>query len=304
MTVRPLSCMLSLTLKSNECKRRKIKCNGQNPCQRCGNLNLDCVYAPNCCNGFKESEEYGQITDNVSELQHQVQLLFANFSSLKAFVESRPDPSLELPIQTPSLLSVPSPATQSQNQNTPKYPRFHGPTSAAFGLGVAKSSLTRNFGITGLDENGEELRITNEASPSGTPPPFHTNTARPVESRDVIWSITKEEALRLVNVWKEQIHIMYPVVDMDKIIAYTHQLYSTSQTDAIYTDDETTTLRLVMANAVELESGGSSQFGLEVFRNVAPVIESIMMRAPSFKSLEHLILAVSSAPLYDVDLTS
>lgn len=41
---------------SNECKRRKIKCNGQTPCQRCGNLSLECMYAPNCCNNFKESE--------------------------------------------------------------------------------------------------------------------------------------------------------------------------------------------------------------------------------------------------------
>lgn len=28
---------------SNECKRRKIKCNGQVPCQRCGHLNLECM---------------------------------------------------------------------------------------------------------------------------------------------------------------------------------------------------------------------------------------------------------------------
>lgn len=30
-------------LGSNECKRRKIKCNGQVPCQRCGHLNLECM---------------------------------------------------------------------------------------------------------------------------------------------------------------------------------------------------------------------------------------------------------------------
>ena len=41
---------------SNECKRRKIKCNGQTPCQRCGNLGLECLYSPNCCNSFKDSE--------------------------------------------------------------------------------------------------------------------------------------------------------------------------------------------------------------------------------------------------------
>lgn len=46
-----------ISIACNECKRRKIKCNGQTPCQRCGNLNLDCQYSPNCCNNFKESEE-------------------------------------------------------------------------------------------------------------------------------------------------------------------------------------------------------------------------------------------------------
>jgi hypothetical protein len=49
-------CSMEAKENSNECKRRKIKCNGQTPCQRCGNLNLDCQYAPNCCNNFKESE--------------------------------------------------------------------------------------------------------------------------------------------------------------------------------------------------------------------------------------------------------
>jgi len=42
---------------SNECKRRKIKCNGNQPCQRCGNLNIECVYASNCCgSNFRDSE--------------------------------------------------------------------------------------------------------------------------------------------------------------------------------------------------------------------------------------------------------
>lgn len=46
-----------ISIACNECKRRKIKCNGNTPCQRCGNLNLECLYAPNCCSsGFKESQ--------------------------------------------------------------------------------------------------------------------------------------------------------------------------------------------------------------------------------------------------------
>lgn len=39
----------------NECKRRKIKCNGLKPCQRCHNLSLDCVFDRSCCS-IKDSE--------------------------------------------------------------------------------------------------------------------------------------------------------------------------------------------------------------------------------------------------------
>jgi hypothetical protein len=30
---------------SEECRRRKVKCNGQQPCRRCGNLDLTCLRA-------------------------------------------------------------------------------------------------------------------------------------------------------------------------------------------------------------------------------------------------------------------
>ncbi len=40
---RPICRRWQLKSGSNECKRRKIKCNGATPCQRCGNLSLECV---------------------------------------------------------------------------------------------------------------------------------------------------------------------------------------------------------------------------------------------------------------------
>lgn len=38
---------LLLKLRSNECKRRKIKCNGLTPCQRCGRQEIECIYVEN-----------------------------------------------------------------------------------------------------------------------------------------------------------------------------------------------------------------------------------------------------------------
>jgi hypothetical protein len=43
---------------SNECKRRKIKCNGQAPCHRCGRQHIECVYVENTRRDSLGENEY------------------------------------------------------------------------------------------------------------------------------------------------------------------------------------------------------------------------------------------------------
>jgi hypothetical protein len=245
------------------------------------------------------------MTSHIADLQSQVQALFNNMASLRAQVEPQ---TTSIDMSPPSAfrrsISVSTPTSQAQ---PPKPLRFHGPTSAVFNLGVAKSSLTKNFGITGVEENSDDPRLANGASPVGTPPPVHSIPSQPpVEEIDVLWTISKEEALRLINIHRDHIHIMYPVFDLEKLIKYVDQLYSfidsSRKTGLVIgevlgsntiSDDETNTLRLVLANGAEQESSGDSEFGLLLFKSVAQVIESYMMRPPEFKHLEHLVLAVS-----------
>lgn len=50
-------CWTTLSIACNECKRRKIRCNGNTPCERCSKLSLDCIFATNGGGpDFKESE--------------------------------------------------------------------------------------------------------------------------------------------------------------------------------------------------------------------------------------------------------
>lgn len=49
---------LSLKLQSNECKRRKIKCNGQTPCGRCGRQDIECIYVENANCDLPNEQEY------------------------------------------------------------------------------------------------------------------------------------------------------------------------------------------------------------------------------------------------------
>ncbi|KAI7287461.1 fungal transcriptional regulatory protein [Hortaea werneckii] len=115
-----------ISIACNECKRRKIKCNGQTPCQRCGNLNLECVYAPNCCNGFKDSHEYKEMQGHVASLQDQISMLYHDLSSLRAQLGQPPPPPMQQHVQQqpPPQQPPPQPMMQQPPQQTPPQQHF------------------------------------------------------------------------------------------------------------------------------------------------------------------------------------
>ncbi|KAI7356472.1 fungal transcriptional regulatory protein [Hortaea werneckii] len=114
-----------ISIACNECKRRKIKCNGQTPCQRCGNLNLECVYAPNCCNGFKDSHEYKEMQGHVASLQDQISMLYHDLSSLRAQLGQPPPPPMQQHVQQPPPQQPPpQPMMQQPPQQTPPQQHF------------------------------------------------------------------------------------------------------------------------------------------------------------------------------------
>ncbi|KAF2667647.1 fungal-specific transcription factor-like protein [Microthyrium microscopicum] len=295
-----------ISIACNECKRRKIKCNGQNPCQRCGNLSLECVYAPNCCINFKDSEEFQHVTSQISTLQQQVDQMNATMGYLRTQLESRPTVPESPSRNHRRSISVSTPTiSNSTLSNVPRPPRFHGPTSAAFNFGVAKSSL-RNIGITAMEENGEEGAAPNEQSGASTPPPIHTEPHRSGvhESKDPIWAISREEATRLVQSWKDNVFIMYPLIDLDTTLRHVDLLYNFLDgsrraglmmsdlpgADSI-SDVETNKLKLLLASALTMENSGTSDLGERLFRSVAESVESLLLRPPDLRSMEQLTLA-------------
>jgi hypothetical protein len=303
--------LADISIACNECKRRKIKCNGQTPCQRCGNLSLECVYAPNCCNGFKESDEFKQMNAHIQSLQQQVDTLYSNLSSLRNQIDIQGLPTMsgspysqQTPYQRP--MSIGSGGSFVQpSRALPKHPEFRGPTSAVFNLGVAKSSL-QHMGITGGEEVPEE-GTTQDGSQSATPPPIQPDLPKPLHAdKDAIWSLNKDEAIRLIHVWQDEMGTMYPVVDIDRLIRHTTLLFTFMEAarrsglmeaslpgaDAIH-DDQTNSLKLIVAIALTLEASGKSDLGRRLWECVKAPIETIGFNPPDVKGLQMLVLAVS-----------
>jgi hypothetical protein len=281
---------------SNECKRRKIRCSGETPCGRCGNLGLDCQYAQNCCPNFKDSDEFKHMTAHLAALQQQVDDLYSSLAALRT------------PGTASALFSdhaPPIPSARPRTKSVSKHPRFHGPTSSAFNLGVARLSL-RTMGISAAED--DEAALAHDATPRASPPvsgpalslqPLHAD-------KDPIWNISKHDAMRLVNVWHEEQGVMYPILDMDKMLRYADMLFTFIEAaarsglmqgalpgaDAIM-DEQTSVLKLILAIALVLEGGGKDALGERLFENVHNVVEKTLFEPVGLHGINLLALTAS-----------
>ncbi|KAL8712241.1 MAG: hypothetical protein Q9220_003392 [cf. Caloplaca sp. 1 TL-2023] len=300
-----------ISIACNECKRRKIRCNGQAPCQRCGNLSLQCVYAPNCCStGFKDSNEYRAMDQTIQNLQDQVHRLYADLSASRTVHDSSaspyPDPSSyphqpslmqahsEGPYHAPSPSMVPSRA---------RHRRFQGPTSSAFSIDVANSSL-QTMGLT--DPSLTEAPSHDYEEPSSTSPQQRhlSNPLAPSPYvKDPIWSIGKDEAIRLCRVYDEEIGMMYPMLDIEEIIEKVDKLFTFTEAatrtglidrnkpspDAMHSPD-IDILKMIFATVLILEGGGQSELGSALFDTVKGACESKLGEPPDIKGLRLLVI--------------
>ena len=292
---------------SNECKRRKIKCNGETPCGRCGKLNLECQYSPNCCtNGFKESEEFRQMNEHLASLQEHVDNLYANLNALRG------GDGMVFPQTSEQSMSISQPSVaqpilpMGRYRPHPKHPSFRGPTSSAFSLDVAKNTL-HNMGYQGLGV--DEGALTRDATPVGSPPRIQPSPLINVngsQRSDPIWTFSKEEMVRLCRVYEEEMGIMYPVINIEQLIIHGSNLYqyidaafrtglarSNTPGKAIV-DEDSCILKLVLACATLVEGSGQSEIAYRLFESVREQADrALHSEVIEIKSLPFLVLVVS-----------
>jgi hypothetical protein len=247
---------------------------------------------------------------HLSSLQQQVDDLYANLTNLRAQVDvqTASNGSVNTPFTgadtNPQLPMLP-PTARSRSKSF-LYPRFHGPTSSTFNLGVARSSL-KTMGITATDETEDEGVMNHDATPRASPPipPFRKGTQLHAD-KDPIWNISKQEALRLVHVWHEEQGVMYPILEIDKVLRYTEMLFTFVEaaaraglmqgglpgSDAIM-DEQTSVLKLVLAITLVLEGKGKDSLGEKLFQNVHKVVEKTLSEPVSLHGINLLALTVS-----------
>lgn len=254
--------------------------------------------------------------DQITNLQDQVNGIFSNMSDLRARQQQNAsiDPS-NLDTLSRDGQSVFTPM-QQPGATIPRarHLRFQGPTSSAFNFDVARSSL-QNMGIAPAEDTITDDLMTAHATPTGSPlhpppPPPPTQLTPSMSavhpSKDPIWSINREEALRLCRVYEEEIGIMYPLVDIEKLTQQINLLYTFMEaalrtgfaqrglpgSDGLQ-DDSTNILKMILAVTLIVEGSGQSDLGQRLYLSMKPVIDSKLWEPLDIRTIQLYGLVVS-----------
>ncbi|CAG9943675.1 unnamed protein product [Clonostachys rosea f. rosea IK726] len=276
--IRPVVQYISIAC--NECKRRKIKCNGETPCLRCGNLNLACLYAPNCCSStFKDSDEFKQVTAQISRLQDEVNWLN---QTVKALQDDAAHPAPPTDRLAASISSAPTPAHSGGTVHRPeafstRQGSFRGPTTMVYSLDVANTTMA-NMGYN-VSNEGDDLQTQQFLEDNQLPMVEKSGQAIP----DPLLEFERDEMVRLCRLHEEEVGIMYPVLDIQAVISHAKSLASVieslknQQPLEALNDEKTLQLKMVMCCGLVVEEHGHSEKAARLYNSMDAVVNRKLM---------------------------
>lgn len=257
--------------------------------------------------------EFKQLTAHVAHLEGQIQYLLQNLDHLRNSIGQDDFPNVAQYQQAQSGqqdTSVSIGGTQTSMaidpslhfrppKSTAQQSRFQGPTSPAFSLGVAQHSL-KHMGISSIEEAIDQGILSQSGLQNDSP----ATTRVLHSSKDPIWGVTKDEALRLCRVFEDENGLMYPILDIDQIMRHASLLFSFMDAaqkafmlsalpgaDSMQ-DEDTDVLKLVLAIAMVTEGTGHSDLGKRLFEQVNKAGDSRMLGSVNLKDIQILTLTV------------
>lgn len=320
-----------LTVDSNECKRRKLKCSGEDVCKRCASNRVSCVYAvPRPTASEENNPENRQHQRNQYEISSpflvQVSLLSEinqNHSSPSRLesLESRMSAmqrqldfmsneirilrrNLKPPQQHIQTTTRPSKSTDSRwASRAPVSPSYVGPTSSEFGLNFTNDDAP----------DIDETETSEIVQPSSSNSPYAPLVAREeqrqrtdISRSNPLLSLDESDALRLVDIYDEAVGAMYPVVDLKSIREYIVDYYSQHSNDAAghmsppqsgnedwwFSARDTEVLKLVLALGLISESPGQSELGNILAASAEDTFATTRTQVPEVDMKELIILTL------------
>lgn len=143
-------------------------------------------------------------------------------------------------------------------------------------------------------DTAEEGDLTQEPSPLASPS-AHPRDLEAAQALDPLWSLSKSEALRLCQVYEEEMGVMYPILELPELLDQVHLLYGIKDHtvgDNVLHQEDVYILRLVFACALTAEASGRSEQAIALFDSVREVQDNYVWGPADIKSIIFLALVV------------
>ncbi|KAF2034609.1 hypothetical protein EK21DRAFT_56190, partial [Setomelanomma holmii] len=265
-----------LTTTSKECKRRKVRCDGQIPCARCAGQSIGCEYVP---------------ADHATP--------------------SSRSPTVAKILQHHSPASASSPAHRSNGRTgtlelsrlPPEFatnvPEFCGPSSTEYVL----NSVSGNLRAMGM-----QSAILDKHSESGVPATSSGRLAQygpfmKLLNMDPLWDMTREDAKVLIDDCCEGLGTVYPVLSRATMTATVDKVFHAlrlahaeglrdrggSVVEALF-DHNTNKLKIVLAIGMTKEAGGCEHQAQPLFQSTSEVLEGLIWNPEGLHGIQLLYL--------------
>lgn len=154
-----------------------------------------------------------------------------------------------------------------------------------------------------IESSGHTYERVNSISPEKHHAP---NLLAPSHyGKDPIWSIAKDEAIRLCRVYDEEIGMMYPMLDIELIVERANKLFNSTENvtgtgssdrtklsaDKIH-GSEIDILKMILATTLTLEGDGQSELGSALFDTVRVAWENKLGEPIDIQGLRLLVIMV------------
>jgi hypothetical protein len=184
---------------------------------------------------------------------------------------------------------LPSVVKNSPRRAGPTQPQFIGPTSSDYNFSMAKNSL-RQMGIQSEDLNNQAMSLT-------SPFPSRAQSPEPARTQYGV-SMDRQEIQHALEVYREELHPVYPYLDLDEIRKQVPILYGRPENDPNEISDRHRKMlgivKVILACVSVLEARGKTTFAQRLVDNVEDEISTVLRQSEvSLPDLEILTLTVS-----------
>ncbi|KAI1061297.1 hypothetical protein LB506_011601 [Fusarium annulatum] len=277
---------------SYECKKRKTKCNSERPCSQCAKAAQPPAPTDPSSTRVAFDTSIEEAILNNSDLTHLASSPSPSppqpltNSSAPRQVPSQDNVPMQQSMNTDLNVSLNSPpilntySVDSNRSSEAGAASIYTPATAhyKFNISLAQSSLlARGISQPHNDNSDAWTAGDNTRRPSPTPQTALSNEP-PV---DPIWLIDRPEALRLCNVYEEEINISHPFLDMEMIRSNVDKLYGSIailsrhrcgrislQDTTIIGPDDLKVVKLMFATALITETGGPGGLAKALYEDV------------------------------------